>query len=359
MKKFNWIFISIVFSSFSWGQSVFPFSDNLQYFKSFHEGMSIQLDYLPPIDYKYSENIIAYIDNKSDLFVFDGKSKQKLSGFVNDYAIGRNIVAWNAGPILAVWDQGTKKSLTNFARKYVVTDSLVVFDDERDNAIRVYYNGGIYDLYYSIGRPVFPQYIGSNTVSFVGNGDINYVFIAGKIIEVGSMNANTKFSAGGNLLVFNDSFNQTFSVAFKSEVMDVEKMPAIDYKAGYDMFVYTDINYNLKGYIDGEIVELSSNASFYEVFRNMVVWGENGSFFTYKNGRRYEIANYIPEEFKLRDGIVAFRNLNRGISVFHNETVELVSNLIDAPFEVNGNTVQVRVTRGNYQYFKNGYRYED
>ena len=350
----------LIFISFQLkAQEVFPFLDNMQYFKSFHEGQVTQLDFLRPIDLKYSEEIIAYIDNKSDFYVFDGKNTEKLTGLTNDYKIGINLVAWNTGPIVSVWENGEKQTLTRFGGRYEISDSLVVFEDRRDNAVRVYYNGEIHDLYYSVSDLFFPQYIGSNTVAFRGNGNVYYAFVQGKIIEIGVFNETVEYAAGGNLIVFNDPFNQSFAVIFKNEILDVEPIKVMNYKAGYDQFVYTDRNNNLKAYIDGELVTLSSYPIFYEVFRDMVVWGENGVLYTYNRGTRYEIANYIPEEYKIRNGIVAFRNLNGGVSVFHNNQVEIVSNLSGAAFEVNGNTVKVQVNRGNFIFFKNGYTYQE
>lgn len=344
-------------SSSVMSQKVFPYLNNQEYLKSFHEGQSTQLDFLKPYHVEYSEDVIVFLDSKRDLFVFDGKTKEKLSGLVNDYKVGMNLVAWNAGPIINVWEDGEKRNLTYFGGNYVVSDSLVVFEDTRDNAIRVYYRGEVIDLYASIGRPTFPQFIGSNTVAFKGNGDVYYAFIAGEIQEIGAYSENVKFSAGGNLLVFNDPYNQSFAVVFKGGVLDVEPTMVRSYKAGYDMFVYLDRNDNLKGFIDGEIVELSTYTSFYKVFRNTLVWGENGTLHTYKNGTTYQISNFIPQDYKIRDGIVVFRNLNGGVSIFHNEEVEILSNLVGAPFEVNGNTVRIEVYRGNYDFFKNGYAY--
>jgi len=348
------VFLMLTLSFTTIGQKVFPYLNNQDYLLSFNGRTSTQLDFLKPVHVKYSEEVVAYIDNKRDLFVFDGEKKEKLSGLVNDYYVGMNIVAWNSGPILHVWEEGRKQNLTYFAGNYVVSDSLVVFEDTRDNAIRVYYRGQIHDLYYSVSRPVFPQAVGSNTVAFRGNGDVNYAFIAGKVIELGVFQTNLNFGAGANLVVFNDDFNQSFAVAFRNEVLDVEPTMVQNYKAGYDMFVYLDRNRNLKGYIGGKIVTLSTYASFYEVFRDMVVWGENGTFYVYANGHQYELANYIPEEYIVRDGVVAFRNLNGGVSVFHNNEVEVVSNLMQAPFEVNGNTVKIQVHKGNYIFFNNG-----
>ncbi|PKR81805.1 hypothetical protein CW751_00245 [Brumimicrobium salinarum] len=339
-------------------QSVFPLIDNREYFKSFHEGQTRQLDFLKPIDYKYSEEIIAYIDSKSDLYVYDGRKSEKLSGLANDYKIGINLLAWNAGPILSMWDNGEKQTLTRFAGRYVVSDSLIVYEDRRENAIKVYYRGEVHDLYYSVSDVHLPQYIGSNTVAFTGNGNVNYAFVGGKIIEIGVFNEHIAYATGANLVAFNDPFNQTFAVAFQNEVLDIEPTMVQSYKTGYDQIVYLDRNENLKALIRGEIVELSTYASFYEIFRDLIVWGENGVFYAYYKGKRYEVANYIPQEYKLRDGIVAFRNLNGGVSVFHNNEVEIISNLSGAPFEVNGNTVRVQVNKGNYVFFKNGFTYQ-
>jgi hypothetical protein len=205
----------------------------------------------------------------------------------------------------------------------------------------------------------FPEHIGSNSVGFTGNGNVQYSFIAGKIIEIGVINDEMEYEAGANLVAFNDPFHQSFAVAFSNEIIDVEPIMVNDYKAGYDLVAYRDRNLNLKGYINRKLVDLSSySASFYEVFRDLVVWGENGMFYAYYQGRKYEIANYIPSEYKMRNGIVAFRNLNGGVSVFYNEKVEIVSNLTNAEFEVNGNTVKVKVNRGNYIFFQNGETYQ-
>lgn len=343
----------------TFGQEVFPFINNMDYLKSFQNGRERQVDYLRPIDLKYSEEIIAYIDNKSDFFIYDGQSKEKMTGLANNYKIGINIAAWNTGPIVSVWDNGKQHVLTQFGGRYKVSDSMVVFEDRRDNAIRVYYQDSIYDLYYSVSNLTFPGAIGSNSVAFVGNGNVHYSFIAGKKLEIGVINDPVNYKSGGNIIAFNDPFNQSFAIALPNEILDVETITVNDYKTGYDLVVYRDRNQNLKGYIDYQLVTLSNySAQFYEVFRDVVVWGENGVFYTYMDGKKYEICNYIPEDYKIRNGIVAFRNMNGGVSVFYNEQVKIISNLSGAPFEVNGSTVRVQVNKGNFIFFKNGKTYQ-
>lgn len=345
---------------FVFGQKVFPFIDNIGYMRSFQFGKVVQVEYLRPNDVQFSENFIAYIDNKNDFFVFDGQEKELLSNMVNGYKIGYNLLAWNTGPIVNVWDGGNKRTLTRFGRNYQVTDSLVVFEDLRDNAIRVYYKDSIYDLFYSVQQPIFPSAIGSNTVAFVGNGNVHYAFISGKIVEIGVINDPVKYEAGLNKVAFNDPFHQSFAVSHENEIIDIEQIMVKDYKAGWDIVAYQDINENLYCYENGKVTEISNySARHFQVFRDMIVWNEAGLLFCYYKGKKYEIANYIPEEFYIRDGIVAFRNLNRGVSVFDSGDVKIVSNLKDAEFEVNGSTVKVKVNRGNYVFYQFGELYNE
>lgn len=353
--KYNTLVIILAFSFLGLSQDVFPYIDNIGYMRSFQNGKTVQVEYLEPNDIKYSEKLIAYIDNKNDFFIWDGTKKEKLASLANGYQIGYNICAWNTGPIVSVWDNGKKQTLTRFGRNYVVSDSLVVFEDLRDNAIRAYYNDSIYDLFYSVQRPMFPTSVGSNTVAFVGNGDIHYSFMSGKILEIGVINDPVEYATGANKTAFNDPFHQSFAVAHYDEIVDVERIMVTDYKAGWDLVAYRDLNDNLKCYINGEIIDLSNySARSYEVFRNMVVWNEAGLLFAFDGENKYEVANYIPEEYKVRDGIVAFRNQNGGVSVLDNGEIKIISNLRDAPFEVNGSTVRVQVNRGNFLFYKDG-----
>ena len=358
---FNYIYISLVaiFSApILFSQEVFPYIDNIGYMRSFQDGKAIQVEYLRPNEITYSEKIIAYVDNKNDFFIWDGNEKEMMTNMANSYQVGYNICAWNTGPILSVWDSGKKTLLTRFARHYQVSDSLVVFEDMMDNAIRVYYNDSIYDLFYTVDKPNLPKNIGSNSVAFIGNGNVHYSFISGSIVEIGVINEKVNYATGAGKIAFNDPFHQSFAVAHKNEVVDVEEIFVKDYKAGWDIIVYRDQNENLLCYKEGYIKELSNySARNYKVFRDMVVWDEAGMFFVYDGERKMEIANYIPEEYHIRDGIVAFRNLNGGVSLYEKGEVKVISNLQNAPFEVNGNTVRVQVNRGNFIFYKDGESY--
>lgn len=356
MRKILFILV-LIYSFIGVSQEVFPYVDNIGYMRSFQDGKSVQIEYLEPRDVKYSEKIIAFIDNKRDFFVFDGKKKEFLASIVNGYEIGYNLCAWNTGPILSVWDNGKKMELTRFGRHYQVTDSLVVFEDLRDNAIRVYYKDSIYDLFYSVDQPRFPQAVGSNSVAFVGNGNIHFAFIAGRILEIGVINDRVTYSAGANKIAFNDPFNQSFACVHPTEIVDLESIMIQDYQAGWDIIAYRDLNDQLMLYQNNSVIELSNySARNYQVFRDMVVWNEAGLLFVYdgKLKKKFEVANYIPEDFKVRDGIVAFRNLNGGVSVYDQGEIKVISNLQNAPFEVNGNTVRVQVNRGNFDFYQNG-----
>lgn len=336
-------------------QEVFPFVDNIGYLRSFEKGYYNQIDFLSPLEIKFSEKIVAFRDNKNDFYVYDGLKKEKLSKLANNYQVGIGLLAWNTGPVLNLWDNGVQRTLTMYGGTYFVSDSLVVYEDLIENAVRVYYRDSIYELFRTVGNIKFPSAVGSNSVAFEGNGGINYAFVAGKIIEIGVMNNPVHYSCGGNLVAFNDPFNKTFSIVESNEIIDLETIQMKDYKVGYEMVVYRDLNNQLMVYKGNKLIELSNySASFYEVFRNMIVWGEGQVFFAYDGQEKYELCNYIPKEYKLRNGIVAFRNFNHGVSLFKDGKVEIISNIPNAGFEVNGSSLRIEIANGRYQFFYNG-----
>jgi len=119
ISKIIFSFSALLFSSLTIAQDVFPYMDNVGFMRSFQNGYSRQVEFLPPVDVKFSEKIIAYIDNKNDFFIYDGKEKEMISNMASSYQIGYHIAAWNTGPIVNVWDNGKKRTLTRFGRNFL------------------------------------------------------------------------------------------------------------------------------------------------------------------------------------------------------------------------------------------------
>ncbi|SFT48964.1 hypothetical protein SAMN05216474_0851 [Lishizhenia tianjinensis] len=340
-------------------QGLFPFLDNIGYLRSFENGYSKQLDYLPPTEYKYNQNLIVFRDHKRDLFVYDGKKKHFLNNTAVRYELGLNSVTWNIGPILFHWENGRRKTLSNFADYYAVSDSLVVFIDSRDNSIKAHYKDSIYLVTYSLEELTLPQNIGPTTFGFKGPGEVQYIFDRGKITEIGSSQFSFSYASGYGFSVFNDPINQSFALYENGEIFNIEAVQIPSYKAGNNFAVYLDQNRNLMYYEDGDLKKISNySPDFYEVKDSIVVWGETNLFFMYDGEQVTQICNYIPEEYKLSNKTVAFRNVMGGVSVCNYGTTKEVTKVFKAEFDVNANIVRVETSKGNFLFYQNGKSYD-
>lgn len=358
MKLFNIILTFLLVGS-SFGQStLFPYTDNQGFIKSFDKGYARQVDYLPAKDLVFGDNLVAYVDNKGDLIVYNGKKKIFISSLANAYQVSDNILAWNAGRLINTYYNGKQRTITQFGERYMVSDSLVVFDDIRENALKAYYRDSIYTLYTSTVDIIMPKSIGVNNVAFKGDGDVHYIFSQGVIRELGVWYGDINYSSGTDLVAFNDPINQSFAVLEKGEFFDIESTQIRQYKAGKNFIAYTDLNENLIFYKNGRVEEISNySTENFQVTDSLVVWQENGMLFCYDGVKKYEVATFIPVEWKAKNNVIAYRSVNGGLMAFQNGRSKIVTQVMDVPFEINQNIVRAQLIGNQYIFHWNGKNY--
>lgn len=349
--------IQFAFVGFS-QNTLFPYTDNQGFIKSFDKGYSRQVDYLPARDMVFGDNLIAYVDNKGDLMVYDGVKKTFISSLANSYSISDNILAWNAGRIISIYYNGDQRTITQFGERYLVSDSLVVFDDIRENALKAFYKDSIYTLYRSSVDIIMPTEIGVNNVAFRGDGNVYYIFSQGKVKELGVWNRDITFSEGTSIVAFNDPINQSFAILEKGEFLDLEPTQIKQYKAGRGFVAYTDLNGNLIYYKDGNIKEISNySTEKFQVTDSLVVWEENGMLYAFDGERKTEVATFIPSEWQAKNNVIAYRSVNGGVMAFQNGISRIVTQIMDAPFEINRNIVRVELIGKQFIFHYKGENY--
>lgn len=339
-------------------QDVTPIVDFNNYFKSFQNGFFRQIEFQPVTGIKYGDNVVAYYDNRSNLRVYDGSAPRDLANVDAEYEVSDNLMIWKIGPTLNLWDDGDLKTLTYFANRYTITDSLVVFEDTRFNTVNVYYNKEVYTIVNAVGELTMPDHVGENIIAFRDNGDVYKVFWRGKVYELGSWHDPIKFKGQTDILAFNDPINGTFAIFENGQFLDLEMFFVNEYKAGQDFVSYTDLNGNLKYYKKGKVQTLSNfGPSFWEVNDNVVVWGENNIFYSLVEGKKTEIARFIPKDYAVKNSVIAFRNQMGGVSaVVDGKTTEL-TNQMDAVYTLHGNAVLVELFNKSFIFFKDGKKY--
>lgn len=340
MKYFLSFVCSTVLFLGATAQDVVPFIDFNGFFKSYQNGFFRQIEFQRVSEFKTGDDVVAYINYRGNLTVFDGSKPEEISNVVVEYQVSDHLMTWKIGPTLNLWDAGEKRTLTFFADQYVVRDSIVVFNDTRYNSVHVYYNGEVYELYKSSGTVAMPDMIGENIVAFRDNGNYNKVFWNGEIYDLDVWHDRYTYSAGTDIVAFNDPVNGTFAIFEGGEFLDVENFRMNSYQAGRGFVVYENVNNDLMIYQNGATEKLTNfGASFYEVKDDVVIWRENGFTYGYANGQKFELAKYRVTDYKLKNNVIAFRNIVGGVDALIEGKLKTLSTLQNVTFTIHGNAV--------------------
>lgn len=332
-----------------------PFTNLQGYFKVFHNGVVRQLEYLPVKSYQLGDNLLAYIDNKGDVKVFQGENVKMLAGIANNYSVSDNILVFNQGPVTSVWKDGKGQLLTNFGRRYVVTDSLVVFEDTQFNTVRVWYNGEIKDLYAVIGDVYLPNAVGDNVIAFKAGGGTHFVFHSGQFYELDTYRESVKFSCGRDIAAFNDPIHMSFAIYEKGQFLDLDPMHAKKFIAGISCVTYVDQNLNLQYYKNGNLKTLSNySPDYWDANDHMVIWGEGDLFQVWDGKEIVTAAYYKPERWVIKNNVVAFKNQMNGVDCVINGQVINITNEPVIDFYISGEMVVVELANKSFLAYTGG-----
>jgi hypothetical protein len=341
-------------STLSFSQ-VSPFVDYNGYFQTFYKGNVRMLEMQRITSYDAGDNIVPYIDNRGNFKIYNGQNVDQISIQEVNYKHSDCLVAWKIGAGIFSYDNGVKKMLTPFGGDFIVKDSLIVFQDTRFKTLNVLYKGEIIQLMQQTGEMSMPDCIGENIIGYKDNGDIYRIFWNGKIFEVGGTELGITFQAGTDILCFNDAINKTFAVFDKGTFIDVEGMYVKNYKAGRGFIVYEDQAGNLWKFQNGQKTNITDfNSGIWEVKDDVLLWNENNLFFTYYNGEKKNVCNYKPDDYVLKNNVIAFRNAQGGVSVNINGKNTVLTNQKDALYTIYNSNVLVELFNKSFLFFSEG-----
>lgn len=336
-----------------------PFEDYSGYFRTFYKNSFRQLEFQRIQNFQAGDNLLAYVDTRLDFKLYDGNQTQLITNQIVKYQLSDNILGWKIANAIFCYENGKKQMLTGFGADYVVKDSLIVFQDTRYNNVNVFYKDQIYPIYSLTGELYMPDYIGDNIVAFRDNGEFYKIFWRGQIYDIGVWTNGMHFSAGSDIAVFNDPNYQSFSAFEKGEIVDIEPVQMSKYKAARNFAIYEDLNQNLMIYQNGKKEQLSNfSTNFWDANDDIAIWKENTRIYAYYQGRKTEVSTYTPADYKIKNGVYAFRNIMGGVSAFVEGKVYEITNQMDAKYEIYGNTILVELFNKDFIVFSEGKEYK-
>jgi len=352
MKKLVLFFLSLV--SFSLSAQILPFFDYNKNLKVFYHGQPRQLEYQPIANYQLGDHILAYVDSKGDLRAYDGQNVATVTNMNVDYKVSDTYLAYRISNGFFIYDNGRSKDYTMYAGDYEVRDSLILFEDTQLNSWNVYYKGQVRTLVQSTGDVVKPEFIGDDIVAYRDNGNYYRIFWKGRIFDFDVWMDPIEFSCGTDIACFNDPTMNTFAVFENGEFKNVEDQFVQSYKAGKDFIVYKDVTGNLMYYSNGDKEQLSSFADDYQVQDNVVLFFENNYTYTYYQGKKTLVCNYIPKDYKIKNDVIAFRNLMGGVSAFVNGRTFEITTQPNVKYTISGDYVIANLFNFSYAILADG-----
>lgn len=342
-------FLVVFICGVSYSQQVIPLVDFNNYFKSFKDGFFRQIEFQPITEFKAGDDVVAYMNSRGDLMVYDGVKPERMANMTADYQVSDHLMTWKIGPTLNMWDGGDKMTLTYNARNYWVRDSIIVYEDMQYNSVNAYYNGKTYELYRSVGDVDTPDFIGENIVAFRDNGNFNKVFWRGKIYDLDVWHNRFEYQGGTDMIAFNDLINGTFAIFEKGNFLDVEQFHVTNYKVGRGFVVYESRNGDLMYYGNGVKKQISNfGATSWEVKDDVVVWTENNYMYAYIKETKYEFARYIPESYEIKNDVVVYRDMMGGVTALVGGEQIVITTQMSSEFTIYGSSVLVELFNRSY-----------
>ncbi len=359
--RFTLIFLFVFTLLSSNAQNLGAFKDRNDYFVVFDEGQLVKLEYVLVSLFYVKNNSVCYVDTRGDFMVYYDKKKEKISPAVDNILATDNLIVFAAGPILKVWEGGESTLLTMNAGRYRASDSLVIYEDTRDNSIHIYYNHEKHEVDRGLfGEIVTQGAIGYNTLVYQNRvGQYNLIH-KGRQMDLFTYDEEVKMSCGQDVVAYNDPVQNLFMVYDNGEFIEVETLPAESMQAGRGFVVYEDANFNLKMYRDGRILEDLSSYSpdWYKVKDSMVVFAENNVFKVYDGTKVVTLENFIPEQYQFDNKVIAWRNNAGGVDAYYEGKKVTLTNEWAKDFYVNGNTVVMELPNKKFKIYWKGKFYE-
>lgn len=355
MYKFFISLFLVIISTTVDAQNITAFSDANRKLYQFNKGEIKIVEYQTTKNLQIANNYIAYSNSQNDYWVIWNGKKMRIAQGYTQFHETNNILVAHFTSILKVVDHGEIKTLTSFVNSFSYGDSLVVYQDNIGGNLKYYYQDSIVEFAQIIGNYTFSdQQVGSNVFAYGDNAGNYYAFQQHKFYPLFSANNKPTFSAGLDVIAYNDLENNSFTVFRKGEIIDVEDQYALNYKAGHNFVYYQDQSETHKVYYKDDIMDLGYDLQNLNVHDSIITFYEADYFKIWYNNEIYTIYNTKVSAHQVDGGIVAFTNKTGGVNAFvRGEEIEITKQRVTG-FWLNGNTIVLQFSPSSYSVWWNG-----
>ena len=350
--------LSLSYSRILNAQNISAYSDYRGYLQAFDQGMFHQLEYLPVKSYKVGSSSVAYIDNKNDFKIYyKGEKFQMVNAADFSYTVTDYLVAFRVGSVLYVFDNGVRKTLSYYTTIMTVNDSVLVYFDDSNYNLSVYYQGKSAVLESSLLDKPKSIKTGPNTVAWVNQSNFFSIFYQGLVHTVTNI-PPLEYAAGQDIVAYTDDYDKHFHLFYKGDSAVVEEYAPDSFKVGYGIMAYVDNLGNFRVFNNGATKRLlSDRPDYFFVKGNIVVYSYNRMFNVFYNGVVSTLENFNPSNFQLGINGVAWLDESNRLKVFDRGKTYTASYEIINKYELIGNVLKYETGSNTVNIFFEGKNY--
>ncbi len=239
---------------------------------------------LPPLNFKVGRTAVAYNDNTQQFKIYYKEEvHQPTRLLINNYHVTDNLVAFEGGGVLNVFEQGETTFLSARVDYFEVSDSMVFYNDQINQKLFAYYQGQKYEL---------------------------ETFLSDQRIK--------SYLVGDNILAYINFANQ-FKIFYQGNTVLQDYNDVKILGAGRDIVCYEDINGYLQAFYKGDTynLDLYNKGSVWVGDRMVAFVSSDGNFKLFYDGKLKSIGFFTPQEVGMQDFLFWYTDFNGYFQIFY------------------------------------------
>lgn len=354
--------LSLILSAFGIkAQEISFYHDYLDNLWIFDSGNTKQIEHLPVKSYGVGNKSFVYEDNAGCFKIYNNHYVHKINSFVTKYTVTDNLIAFNLNTQLKVYDNENIRTLTPYATVYYTGDDVILWFDNYSKMLMAYWNGDTYPLDDALTTGEAGKvYIGKNIAAFTDVNNWVNIFFNGNIEQLIYAENLGSISVGKDIVAFVDKSMNNFQVYYNGEFIELESFVPHSFKCADQMVAYVDASNYLKIFHNYQSGTLSFDApDFYDIVDGILVYGLQNYFKAYIDGKVYDIENFIPEKYFIKNKGVVYLDQMGNLKYFKDGKSEIITYEKATSFELTGDAVRYSFGIKSENIYLNGKTYKN
>ena len=305
-------------------QDIGAFLDHRNYFFVFDHGVITQLETLPPRAFVAGGNYLAYAASNGDLKIHrDGRTTTIDQNIATLPAITDHYLGYVSAGVMKVFDGDSLRVLCRSTGGSVVEDSVAGFYDEVQRTLNLHYRGTTVQVEDALmENPVQTWKAGDNTIAWISRSTREFkVFHRGEVQVLASLVTDLPFSAGLDVVAFQDPVDKGLKAFFKGDVIDVEPIMPERILMGKGLFAYLDPSGALKVFQNGTThTALDFTPDEFFVDDSLVVIHDKDRLKVFHDGNTTTVLGYYPKLWRASWGTLAWLDVDGSVKAWRKGT---------------------------------------